>query len=226
MLNLDNDRDFPFYNEIPKMSKLGWLVLLICVPTAYLINRFQGFFGNEIICSIIFALVLLVPLLYFSNWNYSLFFQKPTKNEIILAVAMGLAYIIYSSIFTTILYANKIPDVSNINPNIITLISLIFFMLGEELMKFIPLMFFLRVFYKYSSNRTLSVIASSAITLIFFGLIHLEPGISILSVLLIQAAGSIFHLYAYLKTKNLFVSYLAHLITDMTVISAVMLGFF
>ena len=95
MLNLDNNRDFPYYNENPKMSKIGWLVLLICIPVAYYANGFVSVFSNEIIGSISFLLILLIPLLYFSNWDYSLFFQKPTKNELILAVLMCLASEVY-----------------------------------------------------------------------------------------------------------------------------------
>ena len=73
-------------------------------------------------------------------------------------------------------------------------------------------------------HRRLSIIASSILTLIFFGLTHLEPGTTIVSVLVIQGAGSIFHLYAYLKTKNLFVSYLSHLMTDAAILITVMIG--
>ena len=192
MLNLDNNRDFPYYNENPKMSKIGWLVLLICIPVAYYANGFVSVFSNEIIGSISFLLILLIPLLYFSNWDYSLFFQKPTKNEFILAVLMCLAYIVYSSILTNLLGTWGIPDVGNSNANIVTIVSLIFSMMAEELIKFIPLMFLLRVLF--------------------------------LSVLVIQGAGSIFHLYVYLKTKNLFASYLSHLMTDASVLILVMMG--
>ena len=38
--------------------------------------------------------------------------------------------------------------------NIISLISLIFSMMGEELIKFIPLMFLMRLFYKISISAT------------------------------------------------------------------------
>ncbi len=224
MLNLDNNRDFPFYNEIPKMSKIGWLVLLICLPIAYNAHSIIGIFINEIIGNICFLLILIIPLLYFSKWDYSLFFQKPTRNEIILAVVMCLAYIVYSTIMTSFLNANGIPDVSGNDYSVISLIGLVFSMMAEELMKFIPLMFLLRVFYKYSSNRRMSVIISSAITLVFFGLLHLEPTVSIISVLLIQGLGSIFHLYVYLKTKNLFVSYLSHLLTDASITIMVLIG--
>lgn len=224
MLNLDNDRDFPYYNEIPRMSKIGWLVLLICIPVSYFASGFISGLSNDVIGSIFFLLILLVPLLYFSNWDYSLFFQKPTRNEFILAVSMALAYFAYSTVFTLLLNANGIPDVTKADANVVALISLVFSMMAEELIKFIPLMFLLRVFFKYTSNRRLSIMASSVITLIFFGLIHLEPTVSIISVLVVQGAGSIFHLYVYLKTKNLFVSYLSHLMTDASVLILIMLG--
>ena len=224
MLNLDNDRDFPYYNEIPRMSKIGWLVLLICIPVSYFASGVISGLSNDVIGSIFFLLILLVPLLYFSNWDYSLFFQKPTRNEFILAILMALAYFAYSTVFTLLLNANGIPDVTKADANVVALISLVFSMMAEELIKFIPLMFLLRVFFKYTSNRRLSIMASSVITLIFFGLIHLEPTVSIISVLVVQGAGSIFHLYVYLKTKNLFVSYLSHLMTDASVLILIMFG--
>ena len=224
MFNLDNDRDFPYYNENPKMPKIGWLILLICIPVSYYASAIVTNISNEIIGSLIFLLILLIPTLYFSNWNYSLIFQKPTRNELILAVLMCLAYIIYSTIFTNLLMANGLANVGNSDANIITILSLIFKMMAEELLKFIPLMFLLRVFYKYTSDRRLSIILSSIITLIYFGLFHAVDGTSIISVLVIQGVGSIFHLYVYLKTKNLFVSYLSHLMTDGSVLILALLG--
>lgn len=224
MLNLDNDRDFPYYNGIPEMSKIGWVVLLICIPISYLAYCYISVYTNEIVGSIFYMLIMLVPLLYFSKWNYSLIFQKPTRDELILAVLMFLAFFIYSSIFTGLLGAFGIPDIGRSDANVISIISLIFSMMAEELFKFIPLMFLLRVFFKYTSNRRLSIISSSIITLIFFGLMHLESTVSIVSVLLIQGAGSIFHLYVYLRTKNLFASYISHLMTDSIVMILILFG--
>lgn len=182
--------------------------------------------SNEILGSLVFLLVLLIPTLYFSNWDYSLIFQKPTKNELILAVLMFLAYVIYSAIFTNLLTAGGLAAIGNSNENIISLLCLIFKMMAEELIKFIPLMFLLRVFYKYTSDRRLSVIVASIITLIFFGMIHAIDGSSIIAAVVIQGFGSVFHLYAYLKTKNLFISYLSHLMTDAILIIMTLMGIF
>ena len=223
MLNFDENRDFPFYNENPRMSKIGWLVLLISVVLSYCTYHYISF-PNEILSSIVFLLIMLVPLLYFSNWDYSLFFKKPTGDELILAVLMFLAFFAYSLVMTNFLASTGIPNMDGSSEGIVNIVGLIFSMMAEELVKFIPLMFLLRVLFKYTSNRKLSIIVSSAVTLVFFGLMHLEPGVSIISVLLIQGLGSIFHLYAYLKTKNLITSYIAHLMTDAIIMIISMLG--
>ena len=226
MLNFDEERDFPFYNDNPKMSRIGWIILLISVPVALFSFRHVGFYTNDFVSSIVFLLILIIPLLYFSNWDYSLFFRKPTKDELILAVVMFLAFFIYSLIMTPLLDASGLASTGSGDAEIISIISLLFSMMAEELMKFIPLMFLLRVLFKYTSNRRLSIMVSSAVTLVFFALIHLEPNVSLLSVLLIQGLGSLFHLYVYLKTKNLFASYLSHLMTDAFVLITAMLGIF
>lgn len=225
MLSFEN-RDFPFYDENPRMSKIGWLVLLVSVPFALFSFRYVCFYSNEFAGSIVFLLILLIPLLYFSDWDYSLFFRRPTKDELILAVVMFLAFFIYSSIMTNLLDASGLASITSGDADIIPIISLVFSMMAEELVKFVPLMFLLRVLFKYTSNRRMSIVVSSAITLVFFALIHLEPGVSLLSVLLIQGLGSLFHLYVYLKTKNLFASYLSHLMTDAFVLIMAMLGIF
>lgn len=223
MFNFDDNRDFPFYNENPRMSRIGWLVLLASVPVSLYSYRC---IGNEFVSSMVFLLIMLIPLLYFSDWDYTLFFKKPTKDELILAVVMFLAFFAYSLVMTNFLAMTGIPNTGSRDEGIATIAPLIFSMMAEELLKFIPLMFLMRVFFKYSSNRRMSIIVSSAFTLVIFSLIHLEPGISIASVLLIQGLGSVFHLYAYLKTKNLFVSYLAHLMTDAIIIAMGILGIF
>lgn len=219
-------RDFPFYNDNPKMSRIGWIILLISLPVALFSFRHVYFYTNEFVASIVFLLILLIPLLYFSDWDYSLFFRRPTKDEMILAVVMFLAFFIYSSIMTYLLDASGLASTGSGDAEIISIISLVFSMMAEELVKFIPLMFLLRVLFKYTSNRRMSIVVSSAITLVFFALIHLEPSVSLLSVLLIQGLGSLFHLYVYLKTKNLFASYLSHLMTDAFVLIMAMLGIF
>lgn len=216
-LEFDTTRDFPYYNNNPRISKIGWIILLLAVPISFLLYTIIGFF-SEIGGSMVFCFTMLIPLLYYSKWNYKLIFHKPSKNEIILALLMFAGYMIYGTVMGNILemlnlYGAGIETLIDVNWEII--FSLIFSMMGEELLKFIPLMFFMRLFFKFSNNRKLSITLSTIIILIGFGLFHYEPSTTtIVSVLLLQGLGSIFEVYGYLKTKNLFVPYISHLLTD------------
>ena len=225
-LEFDGNKDFPYYNNNPKLSKTAWIVLLLSIPIGILL---YVIFPSIMLGSIVFCLSMLIPLLYFSNWNYSLFIQKPTKNEIILGVLMFGGYLIYSITVGTILdFITPTPEMPNeiLGITVEGTVSLIFSMMGEELVKFIPLMFFMRLVYKYSNNRKLAIVVSAIIVLTGFGLMHYAPPYTTLtSVLLIQGAGSMFGVYGYLKTKNIIVPYISHLLTDAFVFITVLSGF-
>ena len=223
----DTSRDFPYYKHNPKLSKTAWIVLLASIPISFLVYGVVGI-ESEMIGSILFALTLLVPLMYFSNWDFSLLFHKPTKGEIKLAVLLFIGYLIYAIAVGEVL--EVIGQASTATGDYLgvtweMLFALVFSMLAEELVKFIPLMLFMRIVYKYTNNRKLAIVVSTAIVLVFFGLLHYDPEVTpLLSVLVIQGFGSIFELYGYIKTKNVFVPYLCHLLTDAIIFLMMLIG--
>ena len=223
----DTSRDFPYYRHNPKLSKTAWIVLLASIPISFLVYGVVGI-ESEMIGSILFALILLVPLMYFSNWDFSLLFHKPTKGEIKLAVLLCIGYLIYAIAVGEVL--EVIGQASTATGDYLgvtweMLFALVFSMLAEELVKFIPLMLFMRIVYKYTNNRKLAIVVSTAIVLVFFGLLHYDPEVTpLLSVLVIQGFGSIFELYGYIKTKNMFVPYLCHLLTDGIIFLMMLIG--
>lgn len=223
----DTSRDFPFYKHNPRLSKMAWIVLLASVPIAFLLYALIGL-KSELIGSLVFCLTMLIPLLYYCNWDFNLIFHSPSKSEIKLAILLFIGYIIYAIAISTLIDA--FTQTSELNSETISVtvemtVSLIYSMMGEELVKFIPLMFLMRLFYKYSNNRKLSIAISTFIVLISFGLLHYAPGVTpLISVILIQGFGSIFEVYGYLKTKNLFVPYITHLITDAVIFMLILIG--
>ena len=73
------------------------------------------------------------------------------------------------------------------------------------------------VVYRFTNNRNLALYIGIIATLLAFGLIHYSAYSGrILQTLLIQGLGSIFNLYAYMKTKNFVVSYAVHILIDFT----------
>lgn len=229
-LEFDESRDFPFYMHNPRISVGGWLVLLLSVPISFLAYAIVGR-ESELIGSVLFCFIMLIPLLYFSKWDYSLIFRKPTKNEIILAILLFAGYMIYSICVGSVLdifglAGAPISTPEELGVTVESTVGLIFSMMAEELLKFIPLMFFMRLIYKFTENLKLSVSISVAIVLVVFGLLHYMPPMNTLvSVLLLQGLGSFFEMYGYIKTKNLFVPYISHLLTDLISFIIILVGF-
>ena len=229
-LEFDESRDFPFYRHNPRISSGGWLLLILSVPVALLVYALVGF-ESEIIASVLFCLIMLIPLLYFSKWDYSLMFRKPTKNEIILAILRFAGYMIYALCLGSVLDMVGLGGVEassaeEVGVTIQSTVGLLFSMMAEELLKFIPLMFLMRLVYKFTDNLKISVAVSTALVLLGFGLLHYAPPTNtIVSVLLLQGLGSLFEMYGYLKTKNLFVPYISHLLTDAVMFIIILVGF-
>ena len=224
----NKDRDFPFYKHNPRISKKGWFILWISVFLAVIAYALVGEVCPEIIASIIFALILVIPVLYFCNWDLSLLFQKPKLKEIALAIGLFAGYIIYAMVMGEVLsFLGFLSDESMVNISIdaLFIISLFFSLMAEELIKFIPFMFFMRLFYKYSNNRKLAIIVSMLLVMVGFALMHFTGFQFLVSVLVIQGFGSIFEFYGYIKTKNLLISYITHLTTDVFIFMAILLGF-
>ena len=224
-LKFDQTRDFPYYKHNPRISKLGWLTLLLLIPIV--------FFGSVliedlIISGAIFCFGLLIPLLYFSKWDYTLLFHKPTMDEITLGVLMFAGYIIYVIAVSILLEpTGLLGSETPLYPEVIDaelIVSLLFSLMGEELLKFIPLMFLLRVFFKYTGNRKISIILSSILVMIGFGLLHYDFESPIASCLLMQGFGTVFEIIGYVKTKNILISYLSHVLTDVFLFGISALG--
>ena len=186
-LTFDETRDFPYYNNNPHISKVGWLILILSVIIGYLLSAMTSLF-SELLGGIVFVGVILIPLLYLSDWDYSLIFKKPTKSEIILAVMLFVGYIIYAIIVDSGLQLIGVvsADSQPMQVTVESIVALVFSMMGEELMKFVPLMFLMRVFYKFTQNRNMSLAVAVIIVMIVFGLLHYTG--EVITVLLIQAS--------------------------------------
>ena len=121
--------------------------------------------SDKLSYSILCCIVFIVPVLYFLDWDYKAIFRKPSLKDIALAVALFIGYILYAIIMGAILESVGIVSSGIIDPGSVdwtVLINSVFSLMGEEFIKFIPFIFFLRVLYKYTDNRKLSVVISVA----------------------------------------------------------------
>ena len=190
----------------------------------------MGFFlavSDKLHFALMGCIVLIVPVLYFLKWDYKAIFRKPSRRDLLLVVALFAGYMIYSLAIGMVLEQIGIVSSGTVDPTsvgaMIPVIT-VFNVLGEEFIKFIPFMFLLRVIYKYSNNRKLSVIISVALIMIMFASMHAFNPIMFIFALFIQGFGSIFEFYGYIKTKNVLVSFLCHLLTDEFIFMLMLLG--
>ena len=218
----NKDKDFPFYIKIPYVPKWGWIVLIIATIIGLILSL-----SSNIIYVILSAIVLIVPILYFLKWDYKVIIDKPSLKDILLAIGLFIGYMVYAVILGYILQyifglngANLIPD----NITIMTFVSLAFKLISEELIKFIPFMFLLRLSYKFSAKRKFSTILSIVLVMIFFAFLHAANLQTFLFAIGVQGIGSIFEFIGYIKTKNLVVSYITHLCTDIFIFLSPFLG--
>ena len=218
----NKDLDFPFYKKNPYVPKWGWIALFIFCLMGLLLTGYP-----DIPLSILSCLVVVVPVLYFLKWDYHAIFQKPKAKDVALAILLFVLYIIYSIIVTDVLTFLGVAgnDLMGSDPiTIMTILPLFFSLMTEEFIKFIPFMFLLRIFYKYSNNRKISVIGSMLLVMVFFALLHTMSFEGLLSALCLQGLGSICEFIGYIKTKNIFISYITHLCTDLFIFLIIALG--
>lgn len=99
--------------------------------------------------------------------------------------------------------------------SLMTLIIMCIQLMGEEFFKILLLLLIMFVLYKYTNNRSISLFVGLILSMAIFGLVHYNAYSGrIIQILFIQGFGAIFEYYAFLKTKNVWISYIIHVLRD------------
>lgn len=213
----DKDKDFPVYDDNPPISVKGWILLFLAflLGLVFILESLED-------AGIKACIVLIIPVLYLLNWDYGLIFQKPKNKDILLALGLFVGYILYSVLLFNIFANHNAPLGGPVT--FMSLPPLIFSLMAEEFIKFIPFIFFLTVSYKYSHDRKLSILISTLLIMIFFACIHSFNWELFISAIFFQGIGSIFEIFGYIKTKNLLIPYITHLCTDVFFMLLIIFG--
>ena len=214
---LEDGIDFPFYNDNPKLSTREWGLIAVALIIFTVLCFIKGI--PKTIHAALYFLVMIIPAIYICKGNYSLFFKKPKLRDIITIVLCLVGYLVYSIlVFATLSslgYQMANNASSALNINLMFYVTMLFQLVGEEFFKIFILLIVMYLVYKSTNNRNLSIYIGIIATLLVFGLAHFAAYDGrILQVLLIQGLGTIFNLYAYMKTKNFIVTYIIHVLID------------
>lgn len=216
----DKSIDFPFYNEkniydknsiIIILSSLFLFIFLILGPVKF-------FEGQE---QIILFLITIIPLLLLTKCNLSSFFRKISFNDVRLIIVSYIGYKVYYliiyALFQITNYTTTSAESQFINMDILTLLVNFLQIFSEEIFRIFLFIFLMYYLYRYTNNRKKSIIISTIIMLIIFGLLHVNTyGYNIIQILLLQGLGSIFEFAGYLKTKNLAILIIIHVLINIS----------
>lgn len=224
--------DFPFYKSNPKLTRLNWILLLVSV----LISLFQSLFYYPLISIspwLNWFCFLLPPLIILGicRSNLSLLFKKLTKKDIFLIFKLSILSIFIMGIIGIVcilfsFFVNVPPDNFTYLPAtygllvkyLLGTVELVISLMFEELFKFVVFILVLALVYNLSGSRKVSIVCAAFVGMVIFGISHFigDGGlIKLVSDILFRGFGSVFEFYAYIKTKNILVSYFIHLFFDL-----------
>ncbi len=214
----DKKYDLPFLKGDSRFTTKNVAILLIgfliCVVTGFIIPPD----GNVILRTILFAIPQLLVVVYVFKDDMSNIFRMPKPRDIIIVIIGLILMFVFEILANFIGAALGITFQTNNSVNgapLILIIRAIIQLLGEELVKFIPLIIITAYLYK-SIGRKAAIIVALIISQIIFAFIHIPAyGFSIGFLLLYMGFASIVLPLVYIKTKNLLLSYLIHLIFDL-----------
>lgn len=213
--------DFPFYNNKPKLSIIDWIVLLAGIILFIGLLEYIDL-PNENYYPIAYFLATFLPLAFISRGKLGIYFKKLRKSDISVIVKCLIGYYLYAIIMVSLISFSGTPTASNAalesSMDIIFWINVFIQIMGEELFKLSLFLLLMFIIYKLAKNRKMSIVLSVLITLLVFGLMHHTAyADSWLQIIFVIGLGSVFYLYAYLKTKNILTSYIVHLLIDLIV---------
>ena len=211
--------DFPFYNDNPRIAK--WGIALFAAAVIYLsLSIFLEFDYPGYLGVILFFAVPLAAFLVVARGKMSLIVKKFKAMDFVrILVTLFLQYvfvfaigIIRNLVFNVQPTANAVMDVDMDATFWVLILAQLF---GEEMFKLLIFLVFLILTYKLTNKRTLSVVVSTAVTLLCFALVHATAyEFNWSQILINQGLATFFCMYNYLKSKNILTSYIQHVLLD------------
>lgn len=214
----EDEYDIPFYRKTPRLTRNNLIILLIGFIIA-VAAQFIIIEGQQVILkACIITLATLIPVVYTMRGNLKPIFRIPKARDILTIIFGFLVYMALSILISSTLLALGVPSPTNnavVTDTTIASISMIIQILGEELLKFIA--FVITMYYAYKKyDRKNSIIIALIVSQLLFAVFHIPAyGLNIPHLLLSIALVSSVLPVIYLRTKNITVTYLTHLLIDL-----------
>ena len=230
-------RDFPYYgDEPPVISPAGWLLVLagsvagfaaLVTPLGFTDTALTGWLR----VALGFVGLPLLGLILATPRNWKAIFGHVGGREVKLMFAFAFANIVISmaigtviSIFGTTASNNKIADAGNLDDaGLFSFFAKVGLqLLGEELITILPFLAILAICYqRLGLGRKASVITAWLLSALIFGLAHLPTyNWNFVQCIVVIGSARLVLTWAYVWTKNIWVSTGAHVLNDWIIIGS------
>ena len=219
------DLDFPIYKDERSGNRE-----LILLALGFLLPILQSAFPSAeessvivlTIRSLLFFALPVVPLMIALHGEVGRILQKPKLSDFGLIILGALVMYVVSIGMVMLLVATGIVEAGSIHANpvvnqthdFVFWLRIIFQLFGEEAIKVNMLLFILTLVYRYTGKRKLGVTLGVVIGSLIFGLMHMGAYHNLAQVLFVQGLSAMVNTSLYVRTKNIGVSYGAHLLFD------------
>lgn len=196
------------------------LLRLLFKDSPWILEKYTAEF--TIFSGVLFLLLNIAGLEWSAKQNWRLLFRKVTVKD--WKIILGLTILTYiASYFDTIFYkwifetpAVNAAESTSLTTTIVTLIKLLFQLFGEEFIAIIPFLAFVSLGKRFKLNQTFILAAAIVLSSIVFGMAHTWTYGGLLQGIVAVGISRIAITAAYVKTKNVWVSYLVHYLFDAT----------
>lgn len=217
--------DFPFYSELqsPSLNLKNSLIFLIAVAVGFAL--FLIGFGGPVqpFMNVIFPLAAVI---FVARSQWTSLFRKLVAKDILLIVGTYIVNLIVT--FGVGFIISKLFDVSA-NPvgesfngsffdALPTFLKMVPMLFGEELITILPFLVVLAFGVKFLKlGRKPAIILAVLVSAVLFGVYHLPTyNWNIVQAVIGIGIARIVLLYPYLKTKNIWTSFIVHVMNDWT----------
>ena len=224
----DKGTDFPYYKNGDVFTrKTGLILVLSILLFAFLIFGPVKFQTHQE--ELILFLAMSLPFVIATGGKLGSLFKKPKLSDLKLVIlcVLGDLFLLLIIVIIQVTLSTLVPvdfihttqsfgEYSSITA--LAFLVELFQIVAEELYRVLIFIVALYLMYKFTKNRKTSIIIATIISLLIFGLMHINTYPNIAFCIIVMGFGTFFTLYPYLKTKNVLLSILVHMIYNLLVL--------
>lgn len=232
-----DNRDFPFYNGKPiELNTWQWSVIWLSTAIGMAVLMLTPQPNNlfALLPRFLFLAIPLATFAYFTRGAWRSLFYRPKLADYGLMIGffvLNLAVSGVVAIAVSSLFGANANQATNGLEHADALEITAFYvgtaiqLMGEEIFTMLPFLALMYFFYsKGKLSRTSAIIGAWVLSAVWFGAAHLPTyGWNIMQALLIIGSARIILTLAYIRTKNLWVSYGAHVLNDWAIFTIILI---